>query len=244
MNRALLKQDAKDAMRAANPHPAVTTLVLFAVVFGAVFVIYFISFMLGMTAYVAGSRTALLGLASIVLPILCIVYILLACVLQFGYVSYCLKVFKLEATGVSELFSHFRMVWKVLGLSLWMSIFVSLWSILFVIPGIIAQLRYSQAFYILAENPDMSIRECVNESKSLMSGRLWEFFVLQLSFLPWILLSYVTCCISLLYVAPYMQTTFAGYYLSLKPYIPYRETYSGEQAGSTGYDSYNNTQQF
>ena len=31
MNRALLKQDAKDAMKAANPHPVLTTLVFWEV---------------------------------------------------------------------------------------------------------------------------------------------------------------------------------------------------------------------
>lgn len=31
MNRALLKQDAKDAMKAANPHPVLTTLVFWAI---------------------------------------------------------------------------------------------------------------------------------------------------------------------------------------------------------------------
>ena len=66
----------------------------------------------------------------------------------------------------------------------------------------------------------MSIRECVNESKRLMSGKIWEYFVLELSFILWLLLVSVTCGIAILYVGPYMQITMAGYYLSLKPAQP------------------------
>lgn len=69
------------------------------------------------------------------------------------------------------------MLLKIFGLSLWMGLFIMLWSCLCYIPGIIAALRYSQAFYILAEDPNKGIRQCVNESKELMSGHLWEFFV-------------------------------------------------------------------
>ena len=108
-------------------------------------------------------------------------------------------------------------MFKVFGLSLWMSLFIFLWACLCYIPGIIAALRYSQAFYILAENPEKGIRQCVNESKMMMSGRLWEYFVLQLSFILWTLLGAVTCGIANLYVTPYMTITNAGYYLSLKP---------------------------
>ena len=79
--------------------------------------------------------------------------------------------------------AYFPMLLKIFGLSLWMGLFIMLWSCLCYIPGIIAALRYSQAFYILAEDPNKGIRQCVNESKELMSGHLWEYFVLQLSFI-------------------------------------------------------------
>ena len=103
------------------------------------------------------------------------------------------------------------------------------WSLLCFIPGIIAGLRYSQAFFILAENPEKGIRQCVNESKVLMSGRLWEFFVLQLSFIPWLILTSITCGIAGLYVTPYTTITYAGYYLSLKPPVESHRSYADGQ---------------
>lgn len=231
MNRALLKQDAKNAMSAANPHPVLTTLAFMAVQVAAQVILYLVSTIFGVAStltmglmmesggyYSDYSAAGTVSTAGILIYIVVAVLISLVLgVIQFGYTAYSLKVFKGEETGVNELFSHFSMIFKVFGLTLWMGLFIFLWSCLCYIPGIIAALRYSQAFYILAENPDKSIRQCVNESKMMMSGRLWEYFVLQLSFILWTLLSAVTCGIANLYVTPYMTITNAGYYLSLKP---------------------------
>ncbi len=236
MNRALLKQDAKDAMRAATPHPVLTTLAYLAITIAFSIVISTVTSIFGITGAILGSETV--GFFSVFISlILAIVMTLLAATIQFGYYVYCLKVFKHEETGVGELFGYFSLFLKVFGLSLWIALFVWLWSLLCFIPGIIAGLRYSQAFFILAENPEKGIRECVNESKQLMSGRLWEFFVLQLSFIPWMLLAGITCGIASLYVTPYMTITYAGYYLSLKPPAGPQNGYSGyEQEGQTGYE--------
>ncbi|MDR0904809.1 MAG: DUF975 family protein [Oscillospiraceae bacterium] len=91
-------------------------------------------------------------------------------------------------------------------------IFTMLWSLLLVVPGIIKGLSYSMSMYILAENPDVSAFDAINESKRIMDGHKMEMFVLGLSFIPWILLTSITFGIAGLYVIPYMQTTMANYY--------------------------------
>lgn len=253
MNRALLKQDAKNAMSMANPHPVLTTLAFMAVQIAAQVVLYLVSTVFGVTSSLTmgimmesgGYYSDYSSTAGTVSTVGMLIYILVAVLLspvlgvvQFGYTSYSLKVFKGEETGVNELFSHFSLMFKVFGLSLWMSLFIFLWACLCYIPGIIAALRYSQAFYILAENPEKGIRQCVNESKMMMSGRIWEYFVLQLSFVLWTLLGAVTCGIANLYVTPYMTITNAGYYLSLKPEDIYTNA-SYTQTG--GFDNNQNT---
>ena len=227
MNRALLKQDAKDAMRLANPHPVLVTLALLAVSIAASIILGVVSAIFSIGGALTGSDAVSVVGALIYFVVAVVVALLLATV-EYGYYVYSLKVFKHEAAGIGDLFGHFHMLFKVFGLSLWMSLFIMLWSCLCYIPGIIAALRYSQAFFILAENPDKGIRECVNESKLLMSGHIWEYFVLQLSVILWILLVSVTCGIAALYVAPYMSVTQAGYYLSLKP-----SPYPGGQTDGT-----------
>lgn len=229
MNRALLKQDAKDAMKAANPHPVLTTLVFWAIQLAAQIILGIVASICGFTSYFTAAIAAStygdtyflsyapsIG-ATLIYIVVAIVVALLLGTVQFGYYAYSLKVFKHEDAGIQDLLSYFPMLLKIFGLSLWMGLFIALWSCLCYIPGIIAALRYSQAFYILAEDPNKGIRQCVNESKTLMSGHLWEYFVLQLSFILWYLLVGVTCGIASLYVTPYTEITNAGYYLSLKP---------------------------
>jgi uncharacterized membrane protein len=59
--------------------------------------------------------------------------------------------------------------------------------------------------------------QCIRESKEMMVGHKWEFFVLELSFILWQLLGLVTCGLAFIYVYPYMKVTFANYYNAVKP---------------------------
>lgn len=49
-------------------------------------------------------------------------------------------------------------------------------------------LRYALAFYLLLDHSDWTARQALRESKTLMVGHRWTYFVLQLSFLGWGLL--------------------------------------------------------
>lgn len=96
-------------------------------------------------------------------------------------------------------------------------LFVSLWSLLFIIPGIIKSYEYRMIPYLLAENPDMDYREAFEKSKMMMTGQKWNAFVLDLSFIGWVLLGAVTCGIlSVFYVNPYIYMTNAELYVALK----------------------------
>ncbi|MBR5730788.1 MAG: DUF975 family protein [Firmicutes bacterium] len=66
---------------------------------------------------------------------------------------------------------------------------IFLWSLLFLVPGILAAIRYSQAFYVLAEEPHLNPLECIRRSKEMMRQNMGKFFLLELSFLPWYILS-------------------------------------------------------
>lgn len=93
------------------------------------------------------------------------------------------------------------------------SLFTALWTLLFVVPGIIKHYEYLMVPYILAENPAMGREEAFLISKKMMMGQKWETFVLDLSFLGWIILGAMTCGIlGVFYVEPYRQATFAELY--------------------------------
>lgn len=96
-------------------------------------------------------------------------------------------------------------------LSLLKNVFVFLWSILFIIPGIVKTYSYSLAEYISLQNKDLTWKECIDESRRLMDGHKWEMFMLDLSFIGWIILCVFTFGVGTLFLNPYRQATKVEY---------------------------------
>lgn len=97
------------------------------------------------------------------------------------------------------------------------NLFVALWTLLFVIPGIVMSYAYRMVPYILAEQPDIHYREALRISKEMMYGQKWEAFVLDLSFIGWILIGTLTCGVAgIFYVKPYVDATNAELYAALR----------------------------
>lgn len=92
-----------------------------------------------------------------------------------------------------------------------------LWGLLFIIPGIIKAYEYRMIPYILAENPGLATDEVFDLSKQMMQGHKWNTFVLDLSFIGWMLLSVCTCgLLAIFYVNPYIYMTNVELYETLK----------------------------
>lgn len=84
------------------------------------------------------------------------------------------------------------------------------------IGAIIVNYMYSMVPYLLHDYPELTPREAMKISREMMSGQKWNLFVLDLTFLGWILLSILTAGIGMIFVEPYMSTTRAAYYEDLK----------------------------
>lgn len=195
--RVELKQNAKDRMREQALNPILVTLVYTLVAIA----ISLLGGILGVTVIIP----FILSLASIVV--------------QIGYIYYCMKVAKREQGAYADLaylFQDWRFALKLVALTFLINILVSLWSLLFIIPGMIKAISYSQATFIMLENPNMDIMTAIKESQKMMDGHKMDYFVLDLSFIPWILLISVTFGIASLWVNPYMQITMVNYYYALK----------------------------
>ena len=107
-----------------------------------------------------------------------------------GVTVFFLDVFRgVDEPGLGSFGRGFSFGFKAIQLYITVLAFVILWSFLFVIPGIVAAFRYSQSFFILADNPDMSPYECISRSKVLMFGIKGRYFLLQLSFIGWVILA-------------------------------------------------------
>lgn len=117
---------------------------------------------------------------------------------------------------VGTMFQGFQVFGKSIWLSVLVAVFTFLWALLFYIPGIIKALSYSMSYYVLADNPEMTAREALRESKEIMKGHKWELFVLELSFILWMILGLFTLGIAYIYVIPYMSATVANFYQKIK----------------------------
>lgn len=94
-----------------------------------------------------------------------------------------------EDVGVqSGLFGRMGIWGRALWLHVLMFVKIFLWSLLLVIPGIVAALRYSMAPYYLADDPNLTARQALAKSKAVMKDKKFAYFALQVSFIGWNLL--------------------------------------------------------
>ncbi len=131
-----------------------------------------------------------------------------------GFSLFVINTVRKTEPALGNLLDGFSMMPRLLVLLILEYVFVALWSLLFIIPGIVAAYRYSFAVYILIDHPEMSAMDCIRESKQRTSGYKGQLFVLDLSFILWLLL----CVLPgigyavQVYVSPYMETAKVLYY--------------------------------
>lgn len=98
-----------------------------------------------------------------------------------------------------------------------MQLYTVLWSLLLLIPGIIKTYEYRMIPYLLADCPDMPRKEAFKISKEMMYGNKMAAFILDMSFIGWVLAAAFTCgLVGIFWTAPYQYATNAELFLALK----------------------------
>jgi len=95
-------------------------------------------------------------------------------------------------------------------------LYVLLWTLALIIPGIIASYTYKMVPYILADNPNIGTKRALELSKQMTDGEKMDIFILDLSFIGWYLLGLLACCVGVLFVQPYYDSTQAELYRVLR----------------------------
>ncbi|MCX6357433.1 MAG: DUF975 family protein [Candidatus Aureabacteria bacterium] len=132
--------------------------------------------------------------------------------LVMGYCAYYLSIARKEEAEYVQLFSGFSAFVSSLAAYLLMILFILLWSLLLIVPGVIAALAYSQAFYILVDNPGLGGLEALRRSKEMMRENKWKLFCLTWRFFGWALLCALTLGIGFLWLGPYMAVSYSRFY--------------------------------
>lgn len=133
-------------------------------------------------------------------------------VLQLGYARFLLKQHDGQNPEFNDLFSQFDRFGAGFAQALLRGLYIFLWSLLLVIPGIIAALRYAMTPYIMAEHPELTASEAINRSKELMEGHKMDLFILQLTFLGWEILCALTLNLGNLALNPYKNAAITVFY--------------------------------
>lgn len=108
-----------------------------------------------------------------------------------------------------------------------MMLFIFLWTLLLIVPGIVKAYQYKFVPYLVAENPDISWNEAKELSTRMTDGEKWNLFVLDLSWIGWLLLGGLTLGIlNIFFVTPYMVQTEAEVYRVLAQRIGGGEDFS------------------
>ena len=143
---------------------------------------------------------------------------LLSIVLGAGFTLYCMAIRRNERAEYLTLFDGFSFVGKLIALTIVTYAFIWLWSMLFIIPGIIAAYRYRMALYLLLDHPEMSVMQCIQESKRMMKGHKGELFVMDLSFLGWAILESIPVFgyAVQVWTTPYISMSYVLYYEALR----------------------------
>lgn len=91
-------------------------------------------------------------------------------------------------------------------------------GILLILSGIAVMyfgLSFSQAFYLLHDFPNASAKELLKMSAKIMKGYKFRLFCLLLTFIPLVLVAFLSLGIGLLWVQPYMNATTAEFFLEV-----------------------------
>lgn len=76
-------------------------------------------------------------------------------------------------------------------------------------------LAFSLTFYLLLDFPDYSVKQILSLSIKIMKGHKARLFYIMVSFLPLMMLGFLSCGIGLLWVIPYFYATMTNFYLDL-----------------------------
>lgn len=205
INRIEIKKEAKEIISNKLGEAIKILLLLFLISFLAGFVIGF-----GMEIFEIDSDSNLGTTIKSVLEII------LNGLFSFGMLSFFLKLSRGEDVTYKELFSKTNMFFKFIITSLLMGLIIAGGCLLFIIPGIILAIALSLTMYVLLDNPNMSSIDAIKRSYDMMKGYKMEFFMLQLSFLGWLILGIFTLGILYLWLIPYMSVAQANFYNKIK----------------------------
>lgn len=162
-----------------------------------------------------GEPLAFSGESVLISSIVLLLVFYLSASIQVGISLFCLDIYNGKGINFSTLFGSFSTL-KPLAITILLTLIIGVGFILLIIPGIILGLMYSQAYYILAEEPNIAVLEALKKSEKMMKGKKMQLFTLTLRAVLYFILGVFTLFIWWIWLVPRYSIAFAGFYEELK----------------------------
>ena len=137
-------------------------------------------------------------------------------ILGAGYLKYILNFVRTGKFETNTIINIIKEKWlNILIAEILTSIIITVGFVFFVIPGIILSLAYTMVTYLVIET-DVDGNDALKESREMMKGHKFEYFIFILSFIGWMILVPFTLGLLLIWLVPYMIVAEAIYFDKLK----------------------------
>lgn len=91
---------------------------------------------------------------------------------------------------------------------------ILLGSLCLIVPGVYFHYKYRMLNYVMAQYPEKGIKEYFEINDKITNGRIWFFFLMDVSFIGWRLLNLITLNLMMYAVEPYYQATYCELYVA------------------------------
>ena len=137
--------------------------------------------------------------------------------LAIGMTIFSLNISRDNNPEIENLFIPFKTSWLNSILAyLMMGFLVVVGFILLIIPGVIVALMFSQVFFIMGEDNEISAYDALVKSMNMMKGYKWKFFRIALRIIGLAILCIFTLGIGFIWLLPYQNVVYAKFYDDIK----------------------------
>lgn len=155
-------------------------------------------------------------LAANILSLLCLLFV--GKVLSVGARRFFLEARRYQDTGLEKALFVYQMNrgMNIVRVMFRTMLYQLLWS-LTIVGGVIKMYSYYMVPFILAENPDVTGKEAIGLSRRMMNGYKWKMFVLDLSYIGWNLLNFLSFgLVGIFFLNAYRTSVDAEIYIRLR----------------------------
>ncbi len=135
---------------------------------------------------------------------------------SLGYAAFMLNLVRRGNPDFEQIFSGFQRWGRATWTLVVYFVRILLWLLLLIIPGIIKMIAYSQMWYVLNDQPELTAGQALKRSEELMRGHKLDYLMFGLLLILLVLASALTLFIGLIWIAPWVAAAQARFYEEIR----------------------------